>query len=132
MDLSSLQNDLKEIETLSLYRTKIQSMLDQVLTCDSVVSAINIGIKDVKKPEKPPVVEHNGKELSWEGFPEELKKVPFLVVPGATLRKQPKFDEQFDLELTPELLTSILLYFLKNVNSRLKILTDKISQNGKT
>jgi hypothetical protein len=131
MSLDKLQEDLDEIKILTLYVAQITAALDMIITKDCV-SVMQFNLKDQNRPASPTLVEipgSKGEPINWDnlGLPEELKKTPFLVFPGARLVNPPRFDLTFDLELKPELLIPILTHIKRKAEGRIKYLKEKVT-----
>lgn len=128
MSLDKLQEDLDEIKHLSLYIARIRAMLEMIITKDCV-SVMSLGLIDQNRPQKTEV-EVNGEVIDWEslGAPDVYKKMPFLILPNAKLRKQPKYDLEFDLELTPMLLIPILKHIMVKSEQRVTVLKKRLDK----
>lgn len=107
---------------------KIEYALEHVDKADSK-SLLSLKIDRIPVPplDELSVFDPEGRVIDWEGFPKELKRVPFAIFPGARLESIRPFEVEIDFELGTAFLQNLLTYLHKQVNKRIELLQTKLN-----
>ncbi len=131
MNIDETRKIVKELDLLTLYHEKLEKMLNTVRNGKTHYDCVSsFKLKDTRQPAaKLEVFDKDNEIIDWEGLelPPFLKKTPFYVIPNATARLNENYEEQFDINLQPELLLVLFEYLLRKIETRINILKTRLA-----
>ncbi len=121
----------KELDLLATYLIKIEKIISIVTSSKSAHEVVaSFKLIDTHKPAtKLEVIDDKGHIIDWEGLdlPAHFKTQPFFIYPGAKTITTELFEEQFDINLQPDLLLVLFNYLHQKIELRINVIKKRLS-----